>query len=72
MVPFTEQLHYGLERQEQLRAEPARERVNLSDGLRFSGARGALQRAVDQFWQSMVREGEICLQIEPACEMRFV
>ena len=72
MYPFTQALDYGLERQEELRGEPTRERVNLSDGQRFSGAREVLQRFVDLFWQSLVREGEICLQLEPACEWRPV
>ena len=72
MYPFTQVLDYGLERQEELRGEPPRERVNISDGQRFSGARELWDRAVNQFWESMAREGETCLQLEPACEMRFI
>ena len=72
MYPFTQEQYYALERQKTLLDEPLREQVNLSSGQRFSGAREVLQRAVNQFWQSLAREGEICLELEPACEMRFV
>jgi hypothetical protein len=72
MYPFTHEQYYALERQKTLLDEPLREQVNLSSGQRFSGAREVLQRAVNQFWQSLAREGEICLELEPACEMRFV
>ncbi len=72
MVPYTHDLYYALERQQELLGEPVRERVNLSYGQRFSGAREILHRAVNQFWQSLAREGELCLQVEPACEMRFI
>jgi hypothetical protein len=72
MYPYTQELDYALERQRELIGEPRRERVNLSYGLRFSGAREIFHRAVNQFWQSLAREGEMCLELEPACEMRFV
>ena len=72
MYPFTHQQHYAIERQQSLLGEPHRERVNLSDGLRFSRARELWHRAVNQILESLAREGEVCLQLEPACEMRFV
>ena len=72
MYPFTHEQYYAIERQQSLLGEPHRERVNLSSGQRFSGAREILQRAVNRFWESLAREGEVCLQLEPACEMRFV
>jgi hypothetical protein len=72
MYPFTHEQYYALERQQSLLDEPLREHVNLSSGQRFSGARQLWHRAVSQFWESMAREGEVCLQLQPACEMRFV
>jgi hypothetical protein len=72
MYPFTHEQYYALERQQTLLDEPVREHVNLSDGQRFSGARELLNRVVNQFLESLAREGETCLQLEPACEMRFM
>ena len=72
MYPFTHEQYYAFQRQQALLNMPTRERVNLSDGLRFSRARELWHRAVNQFWESMARESEVCLQLQPACEMRFI
>ena len=72
MYPFTHEQYYNFQRQQALLNMPARERVNLSDGLRFSAVREAFRQAVTQIMESLAREGETCLQLEPACEMRFM
>ena len=72
MYPFTDEQYYALERQKTLIGEPLRERIHLSDGLRFSKAREIWHRAVNTVLDSLAREGEVCLELEPACEMRFV
>ena len=71
MHTYTDSLYYGLERQQQLLGKAARELPNLSDGRRFSAFWGALRQGAYRFVESLGREGRVCLELEPACEMRF-
>lgn len=71
MYLYTDTLYYGLERQKQLLGEAARELPNLRDGRRFSAFWGSLRQAAYRFVESLGREGQVCLKLDPACEMRF-
>jgi hypothetical protein len=71
MYPYTYGLYYGLERQKQLMGEAARELPNLSDGRRFSALWGSLRQAASQVLESLGRSRQVCLELDPACEMPF-
>jgi hypothetical protein len=71
MYPYTESLYYGLERQKQLLGQTTRELPNLSDGLLFAAFWGTLRKAASQVVESLGRARQVCLELDPACEMPF-
>jgi hypothetical protein len=71
MVPFTYTVRYGLERQRELLNTPHRELPVLSPSRPSFAVRKALSKVGEWARQAFEREGELCLKLAPACEMRF-
>ena len=66
-----EQLEYGVERYREMLQESERLRPWTGEGWRASKAIVAVRRAFEWLLQWYDREGELCLNLEPACEMRY-
>jgi thiamine pyrophosphate-dependent acetolactate synthase large subunit-like protein len=60
---------YSLDRYREALREAERRRLWTGAGLRKAKARDVVRRASERLGRWYAREGELCLNLEPACEM---
>ena len=62
---------YSLDRYRETLQEAERRRLWTGEGWRASKAIAAVRQAFEWLARWTDREGELCLNLEPACEMRY-
>jgi hypothetical protein len=68
---YDEQLEYRVARYKEILREAERRRPGIDRGWHLYQVWEAVRQAAERLWQSYNREGERCLELQPACEMRF-
>lgn len=69
MLPFNANLDYGLMRQHELLNQSRRELPRLGTSWQLSRLREAVDRTAEQLGAWYERQGELCLNLDPACEL---
>jgi len=64
--------YYALDRYREALREAERRRLWTGEGLRAAKAREAVRQAFERIGRWYARQGELCLNLEPACEMPYI
>jgi predicted solute-binding protein len=68
---FEEQLDYAMARNRDMLQEAERRRTGVYEREYLFNVWEAVRQAAKRLWQSYNRRDELCLELQPACEMRF-
>ena len=69
MHPYTQTFRYAQERQRDLLPGPDHEQIRLGHGWPLFEIQQAVRRAVDWFVRMSPRKSDLCLDLDPACEL---
>ena len=71
MFDYQDQLEFGIERYREMVNESERLRPWAGKGWRASKAIETVRQAFERLGRLYARYGELCLNLEPACEMPY-